>query len=63
MRDGLPAHTLHLLLAIYWWSSVIVLGIKTSDEKKPSNFLFWEYTLRTVWFDSEKLFLKNVFFV
>lgn len=35
MRDGLPADTLYLLLAIYWWSSVIVLGIKTLEKNIP----------------------------
>ena len=35
MRDGLPADTLYLLLAIYWWGAIIALGIKTFEKKIP----------------------------
>lgn len=55
MRDRLPADTLYLLLTMYWWSSDAVLGIKTSDKKIP---LLWEYALRIVRFDLEKLSSK-----
>lgn len=33
MRDGLLVDILYLLLVIYWWSLVIVLGIKILDKK------------------------------